>query len=182
MTENRYARLATTRMNQQLRSSTEEMNNRMLSAGPRMRLMEISLFNGEVQILGKMDHPIILEKDLGNGRRVDIFATIDDKRVGIEIAQNSNVDVWQLLKAQQNLDELVIVCKDRSVLKKLEERIREVAYPSVFSKIRFYLVTKYLSKLRSDVRARKLAKKSNYPKNPDSGLIQDKKAEKEGKS
>ena len=132
--------------------------------------------------LSKMDHPIILEKDLGNGRRVDIFATIDDKRVGIEIAQNSNVDVWQLLKAQQNLDELLIVCKDRNVLEKLEERIRKVAYPSVLSKIRFYLVTKYLSKLRCDVRARKLAKKSNYSKNPDSGLIQDKKAEKEGKS
>ena len=131
--------------------------------------------------LSKMDQSVTIEKDLGNGRRVDIFAIIDDKRVGIEITQNSNVDVWQLLKAQQNLDELVIVCRDRNVLEKLKERIKRVAYPSVFSKIKFSLVTKYLSKLRSNVRAYKLAKKSNYSKNPDSGLIPDKKAEKKAK-
>jgi len=132
--------------------------------------------------LSKMDYSVTLEKDVGNGRRVDIFAIIDDKRVGIEITQNSNVDVWQLLKAQKNLDELVIVCKDRNVLEKLKERIRKVAYPSVFSKIKFSLATKYLSKLRSNVRLYKLAKKSNYPKNHDSGLIQDKKAEMKEKS
>lgn len=132
--------------------------------------------------LKELDHSFVLEKDLGNGRRVDVFSIIDDKRVGIEITQNSNVDVWQLLKAQQNLDELVIVCKDRNVLEKLEERIRKVAYPSVFSKIKFSLATKYLSKLRSNVRVHKLSKKSNYSKSPDSGLIQDKKAEKKEKS
>lgn len=132
--------------------------------------------------LSKLDHPTTLEKDLGNGRRVDIFTIIEDKRVGIEVTQNSNIDVWQLLKAQQNLDELVIVCKDRNVLEKLKERIREVAYPSVFSKIKFSLATKYLSKLRSNVRIRKLAKKSNYSKSPGSWLIQDKKAEMKEKS
>jgi hypothetical protein len=112
--------------------------------------------------LREKGHSFVFEKDLGNGRRVDIFAIIDDKRVGIEVAQNSNIDVWQLLKAQQNLDELVIVCKDRNVLEMLEERIKGVAYPVVLSKIKLHLVTEYLSRLRSDVRARKLEKKSNY--------------------
>lgn len=111
--------------------------------------------------LDRLNHQVTLEKDLGNGRRVDVFASIGNKRVGIEISQNSNVDVWQLLKAQQQLDELVIVCKDRTVLEKLEERIREVAYPSVLSKIKFCLVTEYLSELRSDIRADRLENKSN---------------------
>jgi hypothetical protein len=43
---------ATTRMNQQPRSFAEETNNRMLSAGLEMRLMEIFLLNGEAQIPG----------------------------------------------------------------------------------------------------------------------------------
>jgi len=66
--------------------------------------------------LKELGYSPIVEEDLGNGRRVDILANVDDKKVGIEIEQNSNIDIWQLLKAQQNLDELVIVCKDKDVL------------------------------------------------------------------
>jgi len=132
--------------------------------------------------LKELGHSPVLEEDIGNGRRVDIIANIDDKKVGIEIEQNSNIDIWQLLKVQQNLDELVIVCKDKNVLDRLRERIREVAYPSVLSKISFHLATEYLSKLRSDIRVIKQGKKSNYSNNPDSEPVHDKKVEEKGNS
>ncbi|RLE65663.1 MAG: hypothetical protein DRJ38_03445 [Thermoprotei archaeon] len=80
----------------------------------------------------------------------------------------------------QELDELIIICKDLEVLNELESRIGEVAYRSVKSKIRVYTARQYLQELRSNLISRKGGKKSNYSIEPVSFSFQDKKTWKKG--
>ena len=109
-------------------------------------------------------HQAFIEKNLGDGRRLDVLVILDNKRIGVEVELNPNIDLRKILKSMKELDELAILCKDQSVLEKVRETIDRVVYPSLRRKIRLHLANEYLASLKGNIRAYKDGNKSNYPK------------------
>jgi len=99
-----------------------------------------------------------IEKDLGNGRRLDVLVLSDDKKIGIEVELNPSIDLRKILKSMKQLDELIIVCKDKSALNKIRETIDRVVYPSLRKKMKIILIDKYLNGLRRNNRRDKKGK------------------------
>jgi hypothetical protein len=89
------------------------------------------------------------EETLGSGKRVDVFALANDRRVGVEIEMDSNADIWGFLKAQKDLDELQILCRDSDVLRNIESRLQRIAYPAVMNKIKLFTISQYLKSHRN---------------------------------
>ena len=89
------------------------------------------------------------EAILDSGKRVDVFAVVTGRRVGVEIEMDSNADVWGFLKAQKALDELIILCRDAGVLRLIESSLEKVAYPQVMNKIKLFTISQYLKSHRN---------------------------------
>lgn len=89
------------------------------------------------------------EKVLTSGKRVDVFALVKDRRVGVEIEMDPNADIWGFLKAQKDLDELTILCRDSEVLRSINSKLQQVAYPSVMEKIKLLTIGQYVKSHRN---------------------------------
>jgi hypothetical protein len=89
------------------------------------------------------------EEVLESGKRVDVFAVVKGRRVGVEIEMDSNADVWGFLKAQKSLDELIILCRDSEVLRSVGFKLQKVAYPQVMDKIKLLTIGQYLKSHRN---------------------------------
>jgi len=112
-------------------------------------------------------HQAYVEKDLGDGRRLDILVVRDERKIGIEVELNPNIDLRKILKSMKDLDELEILCKDKNVLEKVRDTVERVVYPSLRKKMRLHVANEYLAKLRRYLKARKDGNESNYPKQRD---------------
>jgi len=99
------------------------------------------------------------EAVLGSGKRVDVFAVVKGRRVGVEIEMDSNADVWGFLKAQKTLDELMILCRDLEVLRHIESSLQKIAYPQVMNKIKLLTISQYLKSHRNIL----IEDSENYP-------------------
>jgi hypothetical protein len=89
------------------------------------------------------------EVALDSGKRVDVFAMANERRIGVEIEMDSNADIWGFLKAQKDLDELQILCRDSDVLRNIESSLQNVAYPQVMNKIKLFTISQYLKSHRN---------------------------------
>ena len=112
--------------------------------------------------LRKIGYRAFMEKDM-NGRRFDILALLNGKKLGVEIELKPNPDLSKILRGMKEIDELIIICKDRTTLEKVRETIERVAYPSLRQRMEFYLIKDYLAKL-SDENAYRYGNNSDYPK------------------
>jgi hypothetical protein len=129
----------------------------------------------------KLGHQAFIEKDLGEERRLDVLVVNGRKKIGIEIELNSNFDLKKILKSMKDLDELVVLCKDQAVLNKIEQRVQEVAYPSLRKRITIQTISEYLSNI-SNIHTSKDGNQSNYSeKNNSSSELENKLGNKEKK-
>jgi hypothetical protein len=106
-------------------------------------------------------HQAKREENLPSGKRVDVFVSVNSQRVGIEIEMDSNINVWGLLKAQKDLDELIIVCRDLQVLRRIDSKLQQVAYPAVIDKIKLFTISQYMKTHRNVL----FEDLENYPSN-----------------
>ena len=100
--------------------------------------------------LKDLGYQVAIEKDLGK-KRLDLLAVKDSKNIGIEIALNSHINPWNILKTQKQFDELIIICKDRTIRKGIESSLGRIAYPAVMKKIKVCLLTDYLHNVKSNM-------------------------------
>lgn len=78
-----------------------------------------------------------------NGRRIDVLAVKDGRKVGVEVELNAKISLREKLKVANELDELYIVTS-----KKLFHEIRErLELPQ--SRVRLYSIDKFLERLRN---------------------------------
>jgi hypothetical protein len=97
-------------------------------------------------ILKKLGYQTTIEKILGSVR-IDVLAVNGKKKLGIEVELDRDVNVENKLKALNELDQLVIACKDQTVM----ESIRSKLNPTVPSKVRLCLVSRYLSEIKRNI-------------------------------
>jgi len=108
-------------------------------------------------------HQAFIEKDFGDGRRLDVLIIHDKKKIGVEVELNPNIDLRKILKTLRELDKLLIVCKDKTVMNKVRETVERVAYPSLRKKITFHVANEYLASL-GDMNGCRDGNKSIYKK------------------
>jgi hypothetical protein len=108
-------------------------------------------------------HQAFIEKEIGEGKRLDVLLIQHEKRVGIEIELTPNLNLGKILKSLKDLDELKIVCEDKAI-EKVKETIDNVVYPSIRKKISIHTVREYLASLKGNLRANNDGKKSIYQK------------------
>jgi len=92
-------------------------------------------------------HRAFIEKDMGGGRRLDILVIQDEKRIGIEIELNPNIDLNKILTNLKELNRLVILCKDQETLSKVRETVESVIAETLADRIQLYVVNEYLANL-----------------------------------
>jgi len=109
-------------------------------------------------------HQAFIEKEICDGIRLDVLVLYDEKKVGIEVELNPNIDLRKILKSMKELDELLILCKDQTVLSKVRQIVERVVYPSLREKINFCVANEYLASL-CDMNSRKDGNKPEYRKN-----------------
>ncbi len=100
--------------------------------------------------LKKVGFQVAIEKNLGK-KRLDLFAVKDNKKCGFEIALNSQINPWNIIKTQKHFDELIVICKNRTIAQRTEEILGNIAYPSILKKIRICLLKDYLLELRGNI-------------------------------
>lgn len=108
-------------------------------------------------------HQAFIEKEIGEGRRLDLLVIRDEKKTGIEIELNPNIDLRKILKSMKELDRLVILCKDQETLNKVTQTIERVVYPSLRERIDLQVVNEYLANL-GNMNSGNDGNKSNYPR------------------
>jgi hypothetical protein len=102
----------------------------------------------------RIGYQAFIEKEV-NGIRFDVLALSNGRRVGIEVELKPTVNLSKILKSMKEIDELIIVCKDRSTLEKVRETIERVAYASLRERMEFFLVKEYLARLSNGYAHRK---------------------------
>jgi hypothetical protein len=103
-----------------------------------------------------------IERYVGEGKRLDVLVVENDRKVGIEVEMNPNIDLGKLLRVIKKLDELLIICNNEGTLEKITQKIDSTLYPSLRNKVRIELVKEYLASLTRNTRSNMLGKKSDY--------------------
>lgn len=82
-----------------------------------------------------------------NGKRIDVLAEKDGRKLGVEIALNPVISVDALSSAIEELDGLIVACKDAGVLRAIGNRLGSGLPESALRKVRLELVSNYLDSL-----------------------------------
>jgi hypothetical protein len=98
--------------------------------------------------LKNMGWQAFIEREVGSGRRVDILAIREGKKIGIEI-ELGNVSLEEELRCLEQLDELAILVADRETALRIRSEIQKLGKEKVW----VCQVSKFLSKLRGEIRA-----------------------------
>jgi hypothetical protein len=93
-------------------------------------------------------HKAFIEKEIGEGRRLDLLVICDEKKIGLEVELGPNIDLKKILKSMKELDHLIILCKDQETLNKVRQTIERVAYPSLRERMELQVVNEYLANLQ----------------------------------
>jgi len=89
----------------------------------------------------KLGYDAHIEARISEGRRIDVLAVKDGKKVGIEVELNANVDLRQKLNGIEGLDELYIVTRKEA----FNEVKSKLGYLPV--NVRLYSIDKFLQRL-----------------------------------
>ncbi len=98
--------------------------------------------------LREVGYDVFMERDV-NGKRLDILA-IGEKRIGVEIVITPNMNAGLLNSCLNELDELVIACKDSDILKIVKKTISSSVSENTIAKIRFVTLDSYLNSFNND--------------------------------
>jgi hypothetical protein len=96
-------------------------------------------------------HQAFIEKVV-NGKRLDLLVLKENRKIGIELELDSNVELESMLKSLEEVDELIILCNNITNLKAIKEALRKSVVGDGLRKINFHLVNEYLSKLRRNIK------------------------------
>jgi hypothetical protein len=88
--------------------------------------------------LKKIGYDAHIEVEIAKGRRIDVLAIKNGRRVGVEVELNANVDLKKKLNGIESLDELYIVTS-----KKLFNEVRE-KLGDLPSNVRLYSIDRFL--------------------------------------
>jgi len=86
------------------------------------------------------------EWDIGDGRRLDVCASKDDKRIGVEVQLNANLDARKLLASLKKVDELAIITNSNRVREDLDFQANKILYPEVRSRVSIELVWDFMER------------------------------------
>lgn len=86
------------------------------------------------------------EWDIGDGRRLDVCASKDGKRIGVEVQLNANLDSRKLLASLAKVDELALITSSNRVREDLDFQANKILYPEVRQKVRIELARDFLER------------------------------------
>jgi hypothetical protein len=92
-----------------------------------------------------------IEHDLGEGRRLDLYATKDGHSVGIEIMLTANNDYTNLLPISNSIDRLIIVCRDRQTVFDTEAWLGRVAKEEVRRKFSVVMFNQFMRDVKRNI-------------------------------
>jgi len=113
-----------------------------------------------------LGHQAFIEKDIGEGRRLDLLVICDERKIGIEIELNPNIDLKKILKSMKELHRLVILCKDQDTLNSIRQTIDRVVYPSLRERMELRVANEYLADM-GNIHSENDGDKSNYQEKVD---------------
>jgi hypothetical protein len=105
-----------------------------------------------------------IEKEVESGRRVDVLALKDSKKVGIEV-ELSNFDLEEELRCTEHFNELIILVPEEKRVLELTEEVKRLGKQNVL----VWQINKFLAKLRSNSRSEKNGINSFSENKPNSG-------------
>jgi hypothetical protein len=88
-----------------------------------------------------------IEREMGSGRRVDVLAMREGKKIGIEV-ELGKVSLEEELKCLDQLDELAILVADQETVLRVKSEAEKLGRQKVW----FCQAGKFLSKLRGEIR------------------------------
>jgi len=88
--------------------------------------------------LKKLGYDAHIEVEIVKGRRVDVLAIKNGRRIGIEVELNANVDLRKKLSEVESLDELYIVTS-KKLFNEIREKLGDLA-----SNVRLYSIDRFL--------------------------------------
>jgi len=91
-------------------------------------------------------YEVFKEWDIGDGRRLDVCASKDGRRIGVEVQLNANLDARKLLASLAKLDELSIITNSNRVREDLDFQANKILYPEVRPKVRVELARDFLER------------------------------------
>lgn len=86
-----------------------------------------------------------IEKEMANGRRVDVLTLIDDRKVAVEVETGSIVDIENKLTVLEEVDELIIVA-DKACIQEAQSCTKNLTR----RKVRIYTVSEFLRLLKAN--------------------------------
>jgi hypothetical protein len=101
-----------------------------------------------------------IEKQMSSDRRVDVLVELEGKLIAIEVETGPSVDIRNKMKVLGEVDELVIVVEDESIIHRLDTDLPE--------SVSMYHVADYLNYLKSNYNMEKPGNNSNNPNHPKS--------------
>jgi hypothetical protein len=100
--------------------------------------------------LRKLNYETFIEKDI-DGKRVDVLAVKGNRKIGIEVQLNSDLNLEKISTILENVDELVILCSNSNVL----SRINVMLQKTDCERIRLELVNEFLEKVTFNPRRKR---------------------------
>jgi len=92
-----------------------------------------------------------MEHALGQGRRLDIYATKDSHSIGVEVLLAANNDYTNLLETLGHVDRLIIVCRDNRTIIDIEGWLNKTVRPELRPSIRVILFSQLMRDLRRNI-------------------------------
>jgi len=92
-----------------------------------------------------------MEHDLGEGRRLDVYATREGHRIGVEVLVTESNDYSNLIQTSSFVDRLIIVCKEKRTLLAFEAWLDRIAKSNVRSRIRVVVFSELMRDLKRNI-------------------------------
>jgi len=86
------------------------------------------------------------EWDIGDGRRLDVCASKDGRRIGVEVQLNANLDSSKLLASLAKVDEIAIITNGNRVREDLDFQVNKILYPEIRPRVRIELARDFLER------------------------------------
>jgi hypothetical protein len=92
-----------------------------------------------------------IEHDLGEGRRLDVYATKTGQSIGVEVLVTESNDYTNLLSTTGHIDKLIIVCKDKQALSAVETWLNDASKPEQRVKIKPVMFSQLMKDLKRNI-------------------------------
>jgi len=91
------------------------------------------------------------EHDLGKGRRLDIYATKDGQKIGVEVLITATNDYGNLIPTLDFVDRLIIVCKDSQAMLDINDWVEKTLKPQFRGKLRIVAFNQFIRDLKRNI-------------------------------